>query len=185
MARHIYLKKRSNDLVSHCDCVDALITFPPQADCPWCGCGWLFTCIECRKAFTFATAIEIDEPWEDLALRDLRSKFESEPSADDVREWVAFMKEYLAEAEVGKEYVAFDGRLIPSDKAALDFDGWHATHKLGFVPQVAALEDRSIIDNILSNVEYWQSHALGDWSPSSLGQPAVRDREKKWWQFWR
>jgi len=75
--------------------------------------------------------------------------------------------------------------LLPTDKARLDFDGWHATHKLDVVPQVAAIKDKSIIDTLLSNEEYWQSHALGDWSPSSLGQPAVRDGEGKWWQFWK
>ena len=68
----------------------------------------------------------------------------------------------LADAVVGKQYVTFDGRLIPTDETGLAFDGWHATHKLDFVPQMAALKDKSIIKTILSNVEYWESHALGD-----------------------
>ena len=185
MAKHPYLKKYNNDLVSHCSCTDALISFPPQLDCPWCGCGWLFTCIKCRKAFTFAVAIETEETWEDLALRDIRGKFESEPTVDDIQDWIGFMKEYVVDAEIGKQYVAFDGRLISTDKSRIDFDGWHASHKLDFVPQVAALKDKSIEESVLGSIEYWQSHALGDWSPSSLGQPAVRDREKKWWQFWK
>lgn len=185
MTSHIYLKKGNNDLVSHCGCDDALITFPPQADCPWCGCGWLFTCIECRRAFTFATAVEIDEPWEDLARRDLREKFESEPSEDDVCEWIEFMKDYVADAEPGKQYVAFDGCLVCTDEAGLDLEGWHATHKLAFVPQVAALKDSSIVETILSNEDYWESRAVHDCSPSSVGKPVVRDGDAKWWQFWK
>src|SRR5262249_18861030 len=56
MSRHVYLRKANNDLVSHCACAqaDALVTAPSQMDCPWCGCGWLFICSRCRKAFTFA-----------------------------------------------------------------------------------------------------------------------------------
>jgi len=71
MSTHLYLAKANNNLISHCACPDALVTFPPQIDCPWCGCGWLFTCIECRKAFVFERAIESDSPWHELARRDL------------------------------------------------------------------------------------------------------------------
>ena len=39
----IYLEKDNDQLVSFCSCEPAYITYPPQLDCPWCGCGWLFT----------------------------------------------------------------------------------------------------------------------------------------------
>ncbi|MBI1903016.1 MAG: hypothetical protein HYS13_18105 [Planctomycetia bacterium] len=185
MPSHAYLVKDNNELVSHCPCPQAQIAYPPQADCPWCGCGWLFSCIDCRKAFTFARGVQVSEPWEELGRRDLRAMFEKEPNDDDVDEWVEFMKRFLAEVEVGKQYVVFDGRLIPTDKVRLDFDGWHATHQLDFVPQVAALKDKAILATLLSNVNYWESHALGDSTPSALGLPTVRDRETKWWKFWK
>jgi hypothetical protein len=185
MSAHVYLTKANNDLVSFCKCDSALITSPPQADCPWCGCGWLFTCINCRKAFTFATAIETDRSWEDLSRADLRGELQVDPSADQIAEWISFMKSYIGDAIVGATYVAFDGRLIATTQTHIEFDGWHATHKLDFVPQVAAMNDASIRNRILNSEEYWQGHALGEMSPSALGQPALRDREKKWWEFWR
>lgn len=48
MTKTIYLIKDNDDLCSHCACETAYITFPPQMDCPWCGCGWLFSCTACR-----------------------------------------------------------------------------------------------------------------------------------------
>ena len=184
MPRHIYLTKDSDDLISHCRCNNALVTFPPQADCPWCGCGWLFTCIECRKAFTFARGVETDEDWEDLARRDLGNRTGSTPIPEEIHEWVEAMQELLHDVEVGKKYVVFDGRIIPTDQQSLDFDGWHSTHRLPFVPQVAALTNPSILKEVLTSEEYWQSHRLEDFDPSALGTPAIRDR-KRWWEFWK
>ena len=54
----VYLVKANNDLISHCACSNAVIGAPAQMDCPWCGCGWLFVCSKCRKAFSFARAEE-------------------------------------------------------------------------------------------------------------------------------
>jgi len=52
----VYLVKASNDLISHCKCEYAPIGAPGQMDCPWCGCGWLFLCPKCRRAFTLCNA---------------------------------------------------------------------------------------------------------------------------------
>jgi hypothetical protein len=57
MGSRVYLCKDNDDLISHCTCREALVAPPGQADCPWCGCGWLFSCLSCRKAFTFARAV--------------------------------------------------------------------------------------------------------------------------------
>jgi hypothetical protein len=160
MASHIYLAKDSNDLICHCECDQALITIPPQLDCPCCGCGWLFSCIECRKAFTFARGIRVDESWEDLARRDITSKWKKKPARRDVTNWVAAMKELLADVEVGGRYVCLDWTVIPVEAAAIRFDGLHSHHDLDYVPQVAALKKRSIVKNVLSNIEYWQNSAL-------------------------
>jgi hypothetical protein len=72
-----FLTKASDMVISHCRCPseNALIMFPAQMDCPWCGCGWLFTCRTCRKAFTFATAVEVEASLEELARQDLSSGF--------------------------------------------------------------------------------------------------------------
>lgn len=159
---HIYLVKASNELVSHCRCDKAPITFPPQMDCPWCGCGWLFTCIECRKAFTFATAVIVPESWEETAGRDMRNSWRTEPDAKDIAEWVEAMKELLAHVRIGEQYVCLDGMIIPRNAASVRFDGWHSRHDLPFVPQVAALQDESVLSSLLSNEEYWRQSAVGD-----------------------
>ena len=71
------------------------------------------------------------------------------------------MKEFLAEVEVGGNYVCLDGTVISVEAAVLSFDGWHSHHDLDYVPHVAALEDRAIVQQVLSNREYWQTRALG------------------------
>ncbi len=155
--RHVYLVKADDELISHCKCPDAMITFPPQMDCPWCGCGWLFTCIECRRAFTFAVGTLVNETWEETARRDLQKGWGGAPSAQEVADWVAAMKELLADVQTGRRYVCLDGRIIAADETAIDFDGWHSRHQLDVVPHVAALEDRSILEKVLGNREYWQA----------------------------
>lgn len=160
-ANHVYLAKASDELVSHCRCEAALITFPPQMDCPWCGCGWLFTCIECRKAFTFAEGIVVEEPWEETARRDLRNRWKSDPSDEDVAEWVAAMRELLADVRVGQRYVCLDGLFIPTAATSLRFEGWHSQHDLLFVPQVKALTDPTVMSSILASQSYWQRTAIG------------------------
>jgi hypothetical protein len=88
MANHLYLAKANDDLVSHCRCArpDALISSPCQMDCPWCGCGWLFICSRCRKAFTFAQAVEVNETWEQTADRTIRGLYQREPKPGQVEE---------------------------------------------------------------------------------------------------
>jgi hypothetical protein len=156
---HIYLKKANNELVSHCRCTEALITFPPQMDCPWCGCGWLFTCIECRKAFTFVEGVVVNETWEQTAARDLRNRWKTTPSNEDVSQWVGAMKELLADVRVGQRYVCLDGLFIPTDATSIQFEGWHSRHDLPFVPHVQALKDRSVLSCILGSQEYWKRTA--------------------------
>jgi hypothetical protein len=159
MAKIIYLAKENDDLCSHCSCETAYITFPPQMDCPWCGCGWLFSCITCRKAFTFARGVEVDESWDELARRDLAA-WHRPPTDEDVEEWIKAMKALLSKVEVGKQYICLDGYIIPTDASGVRFRGWHSEHDLDFVPQVAALDDYFVMENILSSVDYWRARAI-------------------------
>jgi hypothetical protein len=162
MARHLYLRKANDDFVSHCRCHrgDALISSPGQADCPWCGCGWLFTCSRCRKAFTFAEGVEVNESWEDTGTRDIRAFFRREPEPGEVEEWIEFMKILLKGVECGEQYVYFDGFVIPVTADGITMEGWHSHHQLDFVPQVAALSDSEICDGLLSSTKYWQSNRV-------------------------
>src|ERR1051325_398886 len=112
--RHVYLRKANDYLISHCTCAraEALISEPGQMDCPWCGCGWLFTCMKCRKAFTFAEAMEVGLSWEELADRDIRGFYECDPEAEEAEAWVGSMKEMLKEVRAGEQYVYLDGNVI-------------------------------------------------------------------------
>lgn len=156
----IYLAKANNDFVSHCSCETAYVTFPGQMDCPWCGCGWLFTCMDCRKAFTFAHAIQVEQSWEQLAVRDITGRSGRPPDKDDVREWVEAMKELHAEIDLGQEYVYIDGMYVSASTGGIVFEGWYASHELAYVPQVVAVSNRSIIDETLGSEEYWRTNAL-------------------------
>ena len=161
MAKLIYLKKDNDELISHCNCKEALISYPPQMDCPWCGCGWLFTCVKCRKAFTFARGVEVNDTWETLARRDIRG-MGMDVTDEAVNDWVGSMKAYLDSVVVGQQYVALDGWVIPTNANSVEFDGWKSHHRLDFVPQVAALEDPSIIETVLGNVDYWELRTIGE-----------------------
>lgn len=158
--RIIYLAKDNDDLCCHCLCEEARISFPPQMDCPWCGCGWLFSCTACRKAFTFARAVEVDTKWDELALSDIKGRWSNTPSKDDIEAWIGAMQALLAHIELGKQYVCLDGLFIPTDATEVSFEGWHSRHDLEFVPQVAALDDYFVMENVLCSVEYWQSNEL-------------------------
>lgn len=162
MSSHLYLIKESDDLVSHCHCESAYVTFPPQMDCPWCGCGWLFTCIDCRKAFAFARAVEVTESWDDLGRRDLTNRWGEPPADEELHDWVEAMQELMADLEEGELYVYLDGQFIPVECAGAEFEGWHSRHDLDFLPHVAALDDESVIDSILSNPQYWNERRIDE-----------------------
>lgn len=121
-------------------------------DCPWCGCGWLFICRHCGKAFTFAEGVELDEPWEVTAERAIGSQ-----SPDEIAEWVEFMKILVKGVEPGKRYVYLDGYVISTAEEEISIDGWYARHDLGFVPQVTALLDPRARDHVLASPGYWES----------------------------
>jgi len=137
-----------------------MITYPPQGGCPWCGCGWLFTCIKCRKAFTFARGDWVNETWEATARRDLTNGWGREPSEKEIAEWVSAMEELLAKVVVGEQYVCLDGLIIPTDATHVSFEGWYARHDFDYVPQVAALEDPNVEAEFLCNPTYWQTNAV-------------------------
>lgn len=164
MGRTLYLAKADDRLVSHCACKpgEALITSPPQLDCPWCGCGWLFTCIGCRRAFTFARTVETDHSLAELAEMDLRGGgFKVTKAA--VWDWVDLMSDFLDGIEPGAEYVVLDYVRIPTDyEPPLQFRGVYADHDLPWVPHLRALEDPSVLDDLLGSEAYWLDRRCED-----------------------
>ena len=155
-----YLKKANDDVISFCSCGDGRITFPAQMDCPWCGCGWLFTCVTCRKAFTFAEGVEIQGTWKDLARADITKRLSKEHTDENVASWIEEMKAFTRDVKVGVRYVIIDGSVIPADTQNIEFLGWHAYHEFTELPQEAARSDKSILDEKLGSREYWIKQAL-------------------------
>jgi hypothetical protein len=162
VAKHLYLRKANNDYVSHCNCdkTDALIASPGQLDCPWCGCGWLFICGKCSKAFTFAEGVMVNESWQDTANRTIRVKQQRNPLPGEVEEWIGFMKMLLKEVEPGEQYVYFDGFVIPTTASGITIEGWHSNHDLDVVPQIAALRGDEVWDLRLCSLQWWQAEGV-------------------------
>ena len=152
-----YLAKANDDVISHCRCKPdvALVMWPPQMDCPWCGCGWLFVCLRCGKAFTFAKGVEIGESMQDVGRRDRGLWLHREPTEEEVAEWVQVMGILLKGVQVGRTYVYLDGYFLPADGEAVVFDGWAARHDLPRMPHAQAITDPAVLDRTLGNKEYW------------------------------
>ncbi len=156
----IHLVKANDDLVSHCKCEQGTVGEPGQLDCPWCGCGWLFSCSKCRKAFSFAKVVEINKTWQELAREDLYNYNKQEPDNDSISNWVENMKGMTEHIELGKNYVYLDGYFIPTDEEYFEVEGWKSKHDFIKVPQVEALEDPTVIDQVLSNSDYWLKNEI-------------------------
>ena len=156
----IYLKKANSDLVGNCKWNDGRITYPPQQDCPWCGCGWLFTCLSCRQAFTFAVGVELETTWEELAITDWKAWGMQRVSKKNIDSWVTDMKRLLAKVKPGQVYVCMDGHLFEKDARNVAFDGIYASHSFDRLPHVQALKDRSLEEKLLASTDYWRSHKL-------------------------
>jgi len=180
-----YLRKACDAGVCHCRCTpeDALVQLPPgQLDCPWCGCGWLWSCAKCHKAFTFAERFVAAGSLAELLLandsrasswlRRLIGRPRAHPDLDDIEEFLADCDQsgVIARVQRDKEVltvpehlyrmlVYFDGRAIAADVAGFTTSGIHGAHSLDVVPQVEALSDRSIVDGLLANRAYWDHAA--------------------------
>lgn len=156
----LYLIKKNNEFISFCSCEEGLVGDPGQLDCPWCGCGWLFSCTKCRKAFSFAIAVEIDKTWEEIASEDLYNYSKRQATHEEISEWVEAMKAMQGEIELGRTYVYLDGVFIPADEENFSMEGWYAKHEFEHVPQIAALKNSEIEKQVLSNPEYWRKNQI-------------------------
>jgi hypothetical protein len=152
----LWLVRDSDDLVNWCRCEQGVVGSLPQMDCPWCGCGWLFSCVKCRKCFAFARAAIVPGSLEDIAQADFRVFYRREPTDAELAERTESMTWMIDDLTEGQRVVVLDGAIIPADmEGPLEFEGWHSRHSLPWVPQVRALSDPSVEQDVLSNPEYW------------------------------
>jgi len=151
MARHLP-RQDNDDLCSHCSCDPAYITFPPQMDCPWCGCGWLFTCTRCRKAFTFARGVEVDESWQQLpsAIWSVGGRY---AGGQDLRDWIAAMQE-LWPTWRSASSTSPRRSDYPDRCQGRPFRGWHSSTTSTSCLRSPRWTIYSVVENILSNPDY-------------------------------
>ncbi len=156
----LYLERLNDEFVCWCKCERSLVSTPAQADCPWCGCGWLFTCITCGKAFTFARAVRVPETLDELVGRDLRTKYGEPPSDELLSNGVEWMEFLLQDVVPGQVYVYFDGLYVNADAPHVRHEGIYAEHDLPYVPQVRAMEDPQADARVLSDIGYWKKRRI-------------------------
>jgi hypothetical protein len=165
----IYLVRTNSEGICWCSCPEAIVVPPGcgQAACPWCGCGWLFDCMLCHKAFTFAKAVKLDVPYSAIIQMDRNNRDEQRkdprvhPMLRQKNNPVEREREqrrlnvYDLDLEVGKEYVYLDGRIFSTDTAKVSFTGIFAQHDKLELPQIVHRNDKEAMSAALGNRDYW------------------------------
>ncbi len=150
---------KANDLViSHCTCEQSVAATPVQLDCPWCGCGWLMSCAHCRKAFTYAQVVQVDQNYVDLARSGIVGEEVSQSELEDIAGW---MERSVKPFQYGDVVVYLDGAYHRLDEQDLSFEGWFAEHNFVKLPHADA-STKADIDDVLGLPAYWLDRELPD-----------------------
>jgi hypothetical protein len=156
-----WLTKANDEGVSHCTCTGALAALPAQADCPWCGCGWMIACAACERAYTFARVVEIDGTYEALARQDIHRFSGTEPADAEVKAVANWLRETFADKAVGDVVVHLDGEYLRADQP-VDFTGLYAHHRHDVPPQIAALRGGLPVSEDLISSDWWRERERPD-----------------------
>jgi hypothetical protein len=158
------LIKANDDLVSWCKCTSPAYASSGQLDCPWCGCGWLFTCMSCRRAFSFAKVVSSEIPLRKIMQQE-RSSYRNQPVALDDKEVISrteWLDHELEPLPVGTICAYLDGKVLAVDSTDIRFNGWFALHRLDAVPQWSAHGSKAKIEALLGSKAYWLERELTD-----------------------
>ncbi len=160
----LHLKRSDSDNTASCRCSNSLLAVPDQSETPWDGSGWQCQCHSCGKAFTFGKAIRVDMKLRDFVLKDLKKR-DIPPELMKDRDFIdgccESIEEMLVDIEEGKEYVYFDGVLIPTDyEGRIEFDGLFAAHDLATLPHTDLKTDKNAARHVLGDPRYWNDRAL-------------------------
>ncbi len=151
---YLHLERASSEGICFCKCKRALVAVPDQLDCPWCGCGWLFMCVFCGKAFTYAKAVPVNTPLAEIVERDLVGRG-WEKDRTMTREGVTYMKWMLEQVQEGVQYGFLDGLLVPMGLRNIKLDGRSAVHRIKILPHERELKTPGSLMKELSRVSYW------------------------------
>ncbi len=156
-----YIVKANDDGISYCRCASAIAAPTLQLDCPWCGCGWMIGCVECRKCFVYARVAEVEGSYAELTRGDFEAggySFTEQDVIDDA----LWRERMLAPLKIGQIVVCLDGRFLPVDTTGVEFGGQYAQHRLDRLPHAIELEQPGALRTILGDPEYWITRELPD-----------------------
>jgi hypothetical protein len=159
------LAKASDDVLSHCQCSTPLASLPGQLDCPWCGCGWLISCTQCRRAFTYARVVEVETDYETYVQDDRRRGGYADYDPSELNDCASWLEDTLADIPVGKTVVYLDGMYFDVGANPGAFEGLYALHALERLPHFEALRTPALLRATLGELSYWLERAL----PESAG----------------
>lgn len=167
-----WLQRVRDPWLSFCKCdldkdpLGGLCAYPGsnQLDCPWCGCGYMFSCAVCHYAFTFSEAVELSVDPEALAIR-VGGRVGLDHSVLQRRtESLCSFEQRLT---LGTRYAALDGSIFSRDEPAV-FVGIHAVHDFAQAPQFT---DKNLHESRLAAPSYWNGRRRSDWVGSLRRKP--------------
>lgn len=153
----LYLRKYDDSVVSHCKCAPekALVAWPGQADCPWCGCGYLWSCTHCRSAFTFAVAVEIPGFQMEEFVRGDLVRFGYEPKRlqqVQIQQIAGYLAGLVRDLVPGSVYAYLDGCAVWREQNGVRVNGKYGVHALAEIPH------RGDVASMVRRLDqgYWQ-----------------------------
>jgi hypothetical protein len=160
-AKHKFMFKANDDIVSFCACEDVPAMSSGQLDCPWCGCGWLFSCSRCTKSFVFAEVRLTDIPLLELGRQEAAVRGLT-VTEEEIAEWAESMATAFDDFEVGDVIVYLDGEYWHRDATDIAFEGLYARHRLDRLPHAEALSDPPLLERVLGDANHWFDRELPD-----------------------
>jgi hypothetical protein len=151
---YLHLERANDRGVCFCTCERALAAVPDQMDCPWCGCGWLFSCASCGKAFTYAKPVRIAHPLRELVEWDLVGRGIKKSNRSFIKSGAEWMEILLKDVEGEDEHVYFDGYFVPLAAKNTTIEGHYANHKVKALPHAQELKKPGSLA-ALENPSYW------------------------------
>ncbi|MGG7568419.1 hypothetical protein ACQ5SO_19880 [Rhodovulum sp. DZ06] len=158
----LILKAGGDHPISFCDCdpqADFAVATSGQLDCPWCGCGWLFTCSRCRRAFTWGVVADSTRTAEEVA-RHLAGLGPDDAVGAEDREEYEWLEHGLRDLAPGTRVVLLDGGILPLDEP-VDLHGWMSRHRFDRLPHLDA-PSAAALDALFGDKTYWLERAHHD-----------------------
>jgi hypothetical protein len=153
------LRKANDDVLSHCKCSTSLASLPSQLDCPWCGCGWLIGCTQCRRSFSYARVAEVETDYETFIQNDRRRSEYPDFDRSELKNYALWLEDTLADIPVGTTVVYLDGMYFDLNSEPGLFEGLYAVHELQRLPHFVALTNPAYLRATLGERSYWLDRA--------------------------